>query len=381
MRICLLLLSLTITDVVNLESTSQHHSAVNIKNGDDETVKSASDKASPSTESAAKFMINAYKIRANEPNENVEPTEFDLTENDLRTINQSDVIITFMAQQSQHGAGGNYDGLERLWFDVKAAPAKDQLISAQLRLYRKPNSKDLKDRGDFSITAYRVLLAKDGETGMLLVDSVNTTIGQQGWITLDVTESLLYWMKHPAHNDGLYLSVRSIDRSSEETKPEDIGMIGFEPVDERQPFMTGFFRNNENNDKARSTPPKFSSFEDSNKSNKKRDITNQNSENSCKVEKLYLSFTNPSFDSKIIAPEGYHANYCSGECGFMTFSEKVTNHSKFMSYGNLLHPERVPEPCCAPMKLSSINIIRYVDDNTIKNEIWDNMSVASCGCY
>lgn len=52
---------------------------------------------------------------------------------------------------------------KRLWFDVSEVPAGEQIIGAELRLYR---SMDLirpkKNRGSFTLTAYRVLRLQDG---------------------------------------------------------------------------------------------------------------------------------------------------------------------------------------------------------------------------
>lgn len=48
---------------------------------------------------------------------------------------------------------------------------------------------------------------------MQYVDSTNTTINQEGWITLNVSEALQHWINNPDGNRGLYLSVHPADRS------------------------------------------------------------------------------------------------------------------------------------------------------------------------
>lgn len=47
------------------------------------------------------------------------------------------------------------------------------------------------------------------------MDAVNTTTGKEGWLTLNISESLSHWVNNPDGNKGLYLSVHPADRSGE----------------------------------------------------------------------------------------------------------------------------------------------------------------------
>lgn len=79
------------------------------------------------------------------------------------------------------------------------------------------------------------------------------------------------------------------------------------------------------------------------------------------------------FDWKwIIYPAKYEANYCSGDCslGVMMPSNP---------WAHLLQQAN-GSPCCAPQKMSGINML-YMDEN--KNVILGklpNMKVDRCGC-
>ncbi|KAG9332552.1 hypothetical protein JZ751_014650 [Albula glossodonta] len=54
----------------------------------------------------------------------------------------------------------------------------------------------------------------------------------------------------------------------------------------------------------------------------------------------------------IIAPEGYAAYYCEGECAFPLNSYmNATNHAIV----HFINPETVPKPCCAPTQLHAIS--------------------------
>lgn len=51
---------------------------------------------------------------------------------------------------------------KRLWFDVSEVPPGENIIGAELRLYRTMEMKHRRNRGSFMITAYRVLRVEDG---------------------------------------------------------------------------------------------------------------------------------------------------------------------------------------------------------------------------
>lgn len=52
---------------------------------------------------------------------------------------------------------------KRLWFDVSEVPPEEQIIGAELRLYRNITTmKHRRSRGSFTITAYRVFRTKKG---------------------------------------------------------------------------------------------------------------------------------------------------------------------------------------------------------------------------
>lgn len=388
LQICLVVLLLKINDVINVAITDHNH----LENGHDQAVihrmtgkhalehqslrhskylakhKTSAIKSVLTKLSAVKFLLAVYTKNTKRLITRVGAAEFNLTANDLRTIDQSDTILTFTAQQSQQG--GTTD---RMGFDISAVPPKVELTSAQLRLYQGANSKNLNNHDDFTIKVYRVLPKKDGEREMQLVDSVNTTAGQEGWITLNVTESMLHWIKHPEDNNGLHLSVDPHDRSSQQTKPEDIGVVGFEGEPEHQPFMVGFFGRN-----ARLIQP---TLYDYNSRHGKRDTSNQTVSSMCSVEHHYVSFENLRWHDWIIAPDGYNANYCSGECTYPPYARTdMTYHAIIQGRENQLYPENTRKLCCAPTKLSALNVIYLAGNQTVKLSTWENMAVEACGC-
>ncbi|XP_034944519.1 protein 60A [Chelonus insularis] len=342
--------------------------------------------------SAPKFLLDIYKNALGEDEgKPVAPRlhhngEFDLTGQDLRAIDQSDVIMTFAAH-NHHIPGVRHERGKRLWFDVSEVPPGEHIIGAELRLYRSMAIKHSRNRGSFMITTYRVLRAPDGTKELQYIDSVNTTTGKEGWLTLNVSEALQHWVNNPEGNRGLYLSVHPADRSVHEMRPEDVGIVGFRGDADKQPFMVGFFKSSGIREKkvrqkrdARRRRKSESSTLDYR--NPYTDPAIQYNSRTCKIQTLYVSFRDLQWQDWIIAPDGYDAYYCSGECNFpLNAHMNATNHAIVQTLVHLVSPGKVPKPCCAPTKLSPISVLYFTDESNVILKRYKNMVVKSCGCH
>lgn len=343
--------------------------------------------------SAPKFLLDIYKNALGE-DEDEKPigeqrrtSEFDLTGQDLRAIDQSDVIMTFAAH-NHHVPGVRHERGKRLWFDVSEVPPGEHIIGAELRLYRSMDIKNRKNRGSYMIAAYRVLRTEDGTRELQYVDAVNTTMGREGWLTLNVSEPLSHWVDNPDGNKGLYLSVHPADRSVHEMRPEDIGIVGFRGDPDKQPFMVGYFKSSgirekkirQKRDARRRKKSESSSLDYRN--NPYTDPVLQYNSRTCKIQTLYVSFRDLKWQDWIIAPDGYDAYYCSGECNFpLNAHMNATNHAIVQTLVHLVSPGKVPKPCCAPTKLSPISVLYFLDESNVILKKYKNMVVKSCGCH
>ncbi|OXB63400.1 hypothetical protein ASZ78_004841 [Callipepla squamata] len=84
----------------------------------------------------------------------------------------------------------------------------------------------------------------------------------------------------------------------------------------------------------------------------------------------------------IIAPKGYAANYCDGECSFpLNAHMNATNHAIVQTLVHLMNPDYVPKPCCAPTKLNAISVLYFDDNSNVILKKYRNMVVRACGCH
>uniref|UniRef100_G3U4E6 Inhibin beta A chain n=1 Tax=Loxodonta africana TaxID=9785 RepID=G3U4E6_LOXAF len=107
--------------------------------------------------------------------------------------------------------------------------------------------------------------------------------------------------------------------------------------------------------------------------------------NICCKKQFFVSFKDIGWNDWIIAPSGYHANYCEGECpshiagtsgSSLSFHSTVINHYRMRGHS----PFANLKSCCVPTKLRPMSMLYYDDgQNIIKKDI-QNMIVEECGC-
>nr|XP_060641073.1 embryonic growth/differentiation factor 1 [Anolis sagrei ordinatus] len=103
--------------------------------------------------------------------------------------------------------------------------------------------------------------------------------------------------------------------------------------------------------------------------------------NVCKPRRLYIGFGDVGWENWIIAPQGYQANYCLGECPFpLTEELNGTNHAILQTIVHSLDPQGTPQPCCVPVRLSPISILYYDNDDNVVLRHYEDMVVDECGC-
>ncbi|NXN05031.1 DERR protein, partial [Sylvia borin] len=101
----------------------------------------------------------------------------------------------------------------------------------------------------------------------------------------------------------------------------------------------------------------------------------------CKPRRLYISFSDVGWENWIIAPQGYLANYCRGDCPFPLAAElNSTNHAVLQTVVHSLDPRGTPQPCCVPVRLSPISILYYDNSDNVVLRHYEDMVVDECGC-
>uniref|UniRef100_A0A8C6VW23 Bone morphogenetic protein 8a n=1 Tax=Nothobranchius furzeri TaxID=105023 RepID=A0A8C6VW23_NOTFU len=218
---------------------------------------------------------------------------------------------------------------------------------------------------------------------LVLLDMQSVPAGQEGWLAFDVTSASNHWLLHPRSNLGIRLYVETEDGEHRSLSAAWIGLVGRRGPGSKQPFMVTFFRENQ----VPCRPPRAVKPHPRRKKHKYDlpvpIINSKGSESTCepcKKHELYVSFSDLGWKDWVLAPTGYSAYYCDGECIYPLGScMNATNHA-MIQLVHLMKPEEVPTACCAPTKLSPISVLFYDDNNNVILKKHRNMVVKTCGC-
>ncbi|XP_019964003.1 inhibin subunit beta Aa [Paralichthys olivaceus] len=105
----------------------------------------------------------------------------------------------------------------------------------------------------------------------------------------------------------------------------------------------------------------------------------------CCKRQFYVNFKDIGWNDWIIAPPGYHANYCEGECpshvasitgSTLSFHSTVISHYRMRGHS----PFQNLRSCCVPTRLRAMSMLYYNEEQKIIKKDIQNMIVEECGC-
>lgn len=101
----------------------------------------------------------------------------------------------------------------------------------------------------------------------------------------------------------------------------------------------------------------------------------------CKRHPMYVSFADVGWGQWIIAPRGYHAHRCAGECPFpLSGRLNGTNHAVLLTMMHSVESWNNPLPCCVPTVLTSISLLYFDTSQNVVLRQYEDMVVHACGC-
>uniref|UniRef100_A0A3B5M362 Bone morphogenetic protein 8a n=1 Tax=Xiphophorus couchianus TaxID=32473 RepID=A0A3B5M362_9TELE len=269
-------------------------------------------------------------------------------------------------------------------FDLTPLPQGETVTAAEFRIYKtltvgQRANRTLHISVCFSDDVWWFCSCRESE--LVLLDMQSVPAGQEGWLAFDVTSASNHWLLHPRSNLGIRLYVETED--GEAIDQSWIGLVGRRGPRSKQPFMVTFFRESQ-------IPcrPTRAVRPNPRRKKPKYDLPiptihgrgSVSKGQPCKKHELYVSFSDLGWKDWVLAPAGYSAYYCDGECIHpMGACMNATNHA-IIQQVHLMKPDEVPSACCAPTKLSSISVLFYDDNNNVILKKHRNMVVKTCGC-
>ncbi|XP_043317720.1 bone morphogenetic protein 8B [Cervus canadensis] len=333
--------------------------------------------------SAPLFMLDLYRAVASDDDEDGGAPE--------RRLGRADLVMSFVNMVERDPALGHQEPhWKEFRFDLTQIPAGEAVTAAEFRIYKLPSTHPLNQT--LHISMFEVVPEQSNrESDLFFLDLQTLRSGDEGWLVLDVTAASDRWLLNRNKDLGLRLYVETDDGRS--VDPGLAGLLGRQAPRSKQPFVVTFFRASPGPGPARAPraarplkkrPPKRTNelpppnklpgiFDD---------VHGSHGRQVCRRHELYVSFQDLGWLDWVIAPQGYSAYYCEGECSFPLDScMNATNHAILQSLVHLMKPDAVPKACCAPTKLSATSVLYYDSSNNVILRKHRNMVVRACGCH
>ncbi|XP_036884787.1 embryonic growth/differentiation factor 1 [Sturnira hondurensis] len=106
---------------------------------------------------------------------------------------------------------------------------------------------------------------------------------------------------------------------------------------------------------------------------------------SCRARRLYVSFREVGWHRWVIAPRGFLANYCQGQCSLPATlpgpsGPPALNHAVLRALMYSAAPGATGLPCCVPARLSPISVLFFDNSDNVVLRHYEDMVVDECGC-
>ncbi|XP_004647200.1 growth/differentiation factor 3 [Octodon degus] len=100
----------------------------------------------------------------------------------------------------------------------------------------------------------------------------------------------------------------------------------------------------------------------------------------CHRHRLFISFRDLGWHKWVIAPKGFMANYCHGECPLSAATYLNSSNYAFMQALMQVADPAVPPAVCVPTKLSPISMLYLDNEDNVILRHYEDMVVDECGC-
>ncbi|XP_062415738.1 bone morphogenetic protein 2b [Pungitius pungitius] len=287
---------------------------------------------------------------------------------------------------------------QQFYFNLTSIPEEELITSAELRVYRDqvmgaaaPGNSSGNSSGFHRINIYEIFgvpPAQGGEPLARLLDTRLVRDSLSRWESFDVSPAVSQWTSGRGHNHGFVVEVHHPEEEEEEGGATDgehaqrrsrhirVSRSLHGDQDswaQARPLLVTYGHDGRGGDSALHAREKRQAAP-------RKPRRKHQHKASCKRHALYVDFSDVGWNEWIVAPPGYHAFYCHGECPFPLADHlNSTNHAIVQTLVNSVN-SNIPRACCVPTELSPISLL-YLDEYEkviLKN--YQDMVVEGCGC-
>nr|ANK58568.1 bone morphogenetic protein 7 B [Pinctada fucata] len=239
---------------------------------------------------------------------------------------------------------------------------------AKLGIFKHVSSKSVQgtDNQEIVIKIFQIQHQKSVNK---LLQSRIVDISRDGWEIFDITNTVQDWIDNPDTNYGLEIHTDHPNTSSLILPSADFHIdnavnnsveLSYHPVLEFQTHERSILKRAKRQDSGR------------------RDCTKGDGETRCCRFKTRISFREIGWNDWIIAPEGFDAYYCDGECPYRF--KMASNFAAVQSVLHMNNPTKYPKLCCVPSKLTPLTILHKDDKGRYMFTDYPDLVVQDCKC-
>ena len=253
----------------------------------------------------------------------------------------------------------------------------DQFQAAHLKIYWKPKLSIKRKKGAFKVKVFDLIrFKKDPDLMITSLHDIKKFHSKdaeldEGWYEFDVSGAVARWIAKKPNNHRFLL-----EKSTMKVK----GKPGLKivPVGEFTEAYLNVYIESENHRLSRT---KRSPERRQTRNKKQHNRRRKNWNVPCKRHSMYIDFAEVGWSDWIVAPQGFDAFKCQGECRFpLSDHLNGTNHAIVQTLVNSVQPSLVPQACCVPTELSPISMLYLDEFETVTLKNYDDMVVEGCGC-
>lgn len=285
---------------------------------------------------------------------------------------------------------------QQFYFNLTSIPNEELITSAELRIYRdqvmgsaSPTESSISDStpasGLHRINIYEIfgVPATQGKEPLLrLLDTRMVQDSLSRWESFDVSPAISHWTSGNGHNHGFLVEV---------IHPEEGEMDSKDAHRRRKHVRVSRSLHQDQDSWPQARPLLVTYGHDSrggsvlHKRGKRQAAPRKQRRKhqhkaSCKRHALYVDFSDVGWNEWIVAPPGYHAFYCHGECPFPLADHlNSTNHAIVQTLVNSVN-SNIPRACCVPTDLSPISLLYLDEFEKVILKNYQDMVVEGCGC-
>ncbi|KAJ8290550.1 hypothetical protein GJAV_G00014370 [Gymnothorax javanicus] len=267
-------------------------------------------------------------------------------------------------------------------FNLTSIPGEELITSAELRIFRdgvtSPTDTPAANSsaGLHRINVYEIFKPATSSSVEPITRLLDTRLVQQGrstWESFDISPAVSRWTMERRANHGLVVEVVHLDEAGQDARQHVRVSRSLHQEENSWPQVRPLLVTFSHDGKGHTLLHRREKRQARVKQRKKQRAN-------CRRHSLYVDFSDVGWNDWIVAPPGYHAFYCQGECPFPLADHlNSTNHAIVQTLVNSVNTN-IPRACCVPTELSPISLL-YLDEYEkviLKN--YQDMVVEGCGC-